>query len=323
MLRDDLSTDWESTHPKHQLDQGDLDSLSPLSDLPHPIIQKASECFGDNASDDNYVGLIASATSIRLHEIKTGQWRGGVWIDPDTDNCWLVVAGLAKGNHKDHDDFYKRVERADASNELVRRLPTDEDRQVLKRERASVILADWELDIQQQVLQGLEQIMNSGSVSLDVTVPGNASGDLARFSLTMAHIQEPDYDREEFVLEADIFDGFVGSHLAWQATLRVLITVCPPEGEWDRFGDTYSTISEPGFLRARISELENLSARGELAESIPNDKSHFTHVKSLADSMVEGRGVRSLCGIYFVPMRDHESLPRCATCADRYEALPK
>lgn len=323
VLRVDLSRGWESTHPKRQLDRGDLDSLSPLSELPHPLIRKASESFGDIPSQDNFVGRIASSPNIPLYEVKIGQWRGGIWIDPNTDNCWLVVAGLAKGNHKDRDDFYKQVERAETNNELVGWLPTDEDRHVLKRERASVTLADWELDIQRSVLLGLEQITSGGSTNLGVHVPGVNSQDLAQFTLTVAHVHEPDYGAEEFVLEVVVSDGFVGSHLAWQATLRILITVCPPENGWDRYGDSYSTISEIGFLRKRIEELQALTARGELAESIPNDKSHFAHVKSLADSMIEGLGVRSLCGIYFVPTQDHESLPKCTTCAERYQALQK
>ncbi|MBX3311061.1 MAG: DUF3039 domain-containing protein [Cryobacterium sp.] len=46
-------------------------------------------------------------------------------------------------------------------------------------------------------------------------------------------------------------------------------------------------------------------------------------MKSLADRMIEGLGVRSLRGIYFVPTQDHASLPKCATCAERSQALPK
>jgi hypothetical protein len=65
------------------LADGRYDALHPLSELPHPIITKATQSFGANA-DDNFVGPITSSTNLPLMEIKTGQWRGGVWEDPTT-----------------------------------------------------------------------------------------------------------------------------------------------------------------------------------------------------------------------------------------------
>lgn len=97
VLREDLNADWESPRPRRVLAEGTLDQLHPLSELPHPIIIKAAESFGHNAAADNYVDSITSSTRIPLMEIKSGQWRGGVWRDKETGVHWLVVAGLAKG----------------------------------------------------------------------------------------------------------------------------------------------------------------------------------------------------------------------------------
>ena len=55
---------------------------------------------------DTFVGPVVSAQSLEPLEIKIGQWRGGVWLDPG-GACWLLIAGLAKGDHEDWDDFYK------------------------------------------------------------------------------------------------------------------------------------------------------------------------------------------------------------------------
>ncbi|WP_404826337.1 DUF3039 domain-containing protein [Corynebacterium casei] len=38
---------------------------------------------------------------------------------------------------------------------------------------------------------------------------------------------------------------------------------------------------------------------------------------------VEGSGVRSMCGVYFVPSQDHGALPSCSTCEEMYSLLPK
>ncbi len=83
LLTEDLGTGWQSPTPRRLLADGRYDALHPLSELPHPIITKATQSFGANA-DDNFVGPITSSTNLPLMEIKTGQWRGGVWEDPTT-----------------------------------------------------------------------------------------------------------------------------------------------------------------------------------------------------------------------------------------------
>ena len=155
LLAQDLTADWASPHPRRLLDEGRLDELHPLSELPHPIIAKATESFSHDATTDNYVGLIASSTSLRLMEIKAGQWRGGVWLDEQTGVHWLVVAGLAKGDHEDHDDFYRRIQREIRHGELSGWLPGEDDTRLLKRETAARVLTVWELGVQKRLLDVL------------------------------------------------------------------------------------------------------------------------------------------------------------------------
>jgi hypothetical protein len=90
VLIEDLVDGWSSPYPRRKLDEGDYYALHPLSELPHPIIAKATETFGMVAAEDNPVGPIASSTQLRLMEIKVGQWRGGVWSDPQTGVHWLA-----------------------------------------------------------------------------------------------------------------------------------------------------------------------------------------------------------------------------------------
>ena len=137
VLKEDLTSDWDSPYPQRWLAAGDYRELHPVSELPHPVIRKATESFGTDAADDNFVGPIASATEVRLLEIKQSQWRGGVWQDHTTGVCWLVVAGLAKGNHQDRDDFYKRVERANDAGGIREWLPTEDDSRLMRQETAA------------------------------------------------------------------------------------------------------------------------------------------------------------------------------------------
>ena len=64
--------------------------------------------FGEDPSQDSPQGIIECTQPSTFYEIRMSQWRGAVWRDPSTGVHWLCAAGLAKGNHKDSDDFYKR-----------------------------------------------------------------------------------------------------------------------------------------------------------------------------------------------------------------------
>jgi hypothetical protein len=322
-LQDDLQDGWESPHAKPRDGVGGLDPLSPLSELHHPIIRKAAASFTDDPTHDKYVGRIRSCTRFVMLEIRAGQWRGGVWVDPDTGVCWLVAAGLAKGGHADHDDFYERVRRADESGDIDKWLPTHDDRRQLRRETAATLMIDWELDIQRRVLEALRAITGGGTATVVLPHPTNLERPFGVCTVTMVQADEPGFRREEVVVEIDLANEYRAANLGWQATMRVLISISPPETGWDRVGDTYSTINEIGSLVLRVDELRTVTDRGELAQSRPNDRAHYAHRQNLALSSIAGLGIRSLCGVYFVPYQDHEALPRCTTCEERYQALPE
>ncbi|GMA18682.1 hypothetical protein [Arsenicicoccus piscis] len=131
VLREDLGSGWTDPFPQRLLSSGgDLQNLMPLSALPHPLVRKAAECFADGGGLDTSEGPIRSApAAFPLSEIKVNQWRGGVWRDAQGTH-WLVVAGLAKCDHKDADDFYQRVGLIDADR-IDQLRPTEEDREVL------------------------------------------------------------------------------------------------------------------------------------------------------------------------------------------------
>lgn len=96
----------------------------------------------------------------------------------------------------------------------------------------------------------------------------------------------------------------------------------PTRAGWDRYKDSYTNIAEPGAWTTRVAELETLAADRELGESEPGQYSHYTHRQHLAGRTIEGRAVRALCGAFFVPTQDHESLPCCPTCEKQFDELP-
>ncbi len=323
VLAEDLTAGWGSPDSLRHIAEGEYDSLHPLSELPHPLIAKAAASFGLDATQDNYVGPIASSTTLRLLEIKLAQWRGGVWQDPKTGVCWLLVAGLAKGDHRDHDDFYLRVQRENDDGDPKRWLPTPDDERLLRRETAARLLTRWELKVQADVLAMLGEVQTGGSVRALVQHPSPGKGELAQLILTVTPVREADYRADEIELEVLPLPAHAGSDLAWQLTVRALISLSPPEQGWDRYKDSYTNIAEPDAWTARVAQLEALAAAGELAESEPGTYSHYAHREHLAGRTIAGRGVRALCGCFFVPTQDHEKLPTCPACQERFAALPR
>lgn len=322
MLREDLSADWDSPYPQRSLAQGRINELHPLSELGHPIIAKARESFGTDPASDNFVGPIASSTEMRLLEIKASQWRGGIWVDDETGVCWLVVAGLAKGGHQDRDDFYQRVARRNQDGSSPEWLPTKEDIRLLNQETAARLLTEWELEVQRSVFEALRSVGNGGEAKFRVRHPVTARGDLADVCVEVSSERDAEIPVDTILVEVDPAQKDAERNLLWQLTSRVLISLDPPEQGWDAFGMTYSNIGEPSRWSERARELEALVTDGTLAESKPGESSHYAHQEHLAGSTIEGRAVRALCGVFFVPIQDHKSRPCCPECQTRYDELP-
>lgn len=314
VINEDLGAGWASPEARRAAAAGREIDLHPLSELDHPIVAKAVECFGEDPSQDNPVGPIRASTAYPLYEIKVSQWRGGVWIDPDTAVCWLVVAGLAKGNHEDRDDFYQRVQRQHQGEQAASWLPTAEDRRLLKREMAARLLLEWELHVQSQVLSALQQVATGGTVVIDIAHPSPQQGRLATVELEVCSIMDGTPVDEVLIEILPSQSKYRGYDLWRKLVLRVLCSVHPPEQDWDTARDIYTNIGEPGAWTVRCGELSALVQRRELALTVSGQVSHYTHRKNLTESTVGGRAVRAVCGVFFVPTQDHEKLEVCTTC---------
>lgn len=327
LLREDLIQLWGTPYQRRRLDEGAVDELGPLPELHHAIIAKAVECFGTRAADDHCEGPIRDVTSLELWEIKVQQWRGGVWCDSETGVHWLVAAGLAKGEHRDHDDFYVRLGRMDGTGQLERLLPTAEDTRLLKRETAARIITEWELEIQRWTHTALESTHGGGVCVVRVPHPSRRDSQgqrchLAELEVEVVQVRDEDYQADEISVRVNLASKRDNPNLWWQAAIRILISILPPEQDWDTDGGSFTTICEPGNLTDRVEELGLLVEQGILGESKPGEHAHFAHREHLAGRTIEGRAVRAMCGTVFVPRQDHEELPTCPRCTEEYAKLP-
>lgn len=234
-----------------------------------PFVRKAAESFRENPENDNYVQPVSSSTRLRLLEIKQSQWRGGVWQDPETGVCWLVVAGLAKGGHQDSEDFYRRIQRENQLGYPHRWLPTEEDVRLLKLETAAYLRTKWELDVQSRVLDALKEVHNGGITRFNVGHVLPEIGKMAAIEITVAcerTSSEPAQagtavETDEVVVEVFPEKQFIGTSLLWKLILRVLTAISPPHQDWDSSGFTFSNMAEPGTWTCRVTELKKLCKR--------------------------------------------------------------
>lgn len=322
-MREDLTSGWHDPSIQRILEGGGKRDLPPLNTLPHPILEKAASSFGENPDEDNYVGKIASSKRIRLLEIKSSQWRGGVWIDED-NICWLVIAGLAKGDHEDWDDFYKKVERADQNARAL--LPTKEDEGVLKEEAATQRIASWNLEVQGQVREVVEEIATGGTSSFKVDHPlaptlRETDRHIGEVRFEIAPVRESDFRYDEVLVEFDTRSRWKGSDLEWDLIVRVLTSLYPPQQGWDRTGDLFSNMAEPGTFTVRRNRLRVLCAKKLLEESTPGTHAHRVRTQGLVENMVNGAAMEAVCGVVFVQTQDHEGLPECEKCKERVVTL--
>lgn len=322
LLKTDLHSGWSSPRPQRMLGEDRLEELHPLSELPHPIVAKAAESFGGEVETDSSQGLIKASDKVPLFEIKIQQWRGAVWVDPSSDVHWLIKAGLAKGDHKDSDDFYQQIERAAAADGISNWFPTDVDFRLLRQETAARILTDWELGIQRDIQVGFESVERGESTAIQVGHPVKHAVQLTRLTIEMTEVREDGYEADEILVEFTTDSRYKSSDLEWQAIIRALISLHPPSQTWDRYRDQFSTIALPGAWGERVAILAALNERGELAESEPGMHRHYSHRNHLAGSTVNGTGVRALCGVFLVSYQDHVPLPLCPECERRWSQLP-
>ena len=244
-----------------------------------------------------------------------------MWTDHESGVRWVVTAGLAKGGHKDHDDFYEQLELLVGLGKANSLLPSEKDRLLLKRETMARELTRWEMEIQESITLALEAVLSLGIHRIDIRHPLRPEK-FAAIELAYASVADLSDGCEELVVEFIFENKFVGSELGWEARTRVLNTLCPPVQKWDRTKDIYSIVMEPGFCARQVELLRTANSDGQLMQAELGNASHYAHQRHIADSSVFGKSIRALCGVYFVPSQDHKEMPVCPNCTGVHQRLP-
>ncbi len=323
-LLHELNDGWSNSFQLRAISDERWEDIQPLSHLDHPILTKCRTALGENGVPNR---TISCSQDLRLIEIRSSQWRAGVWT-ADDGTQWTLAAGLAKGGHEDREDFYETLKRQCSTPEGRQALlPTELDWDLLKRETAARLLSEWELSVQDEVCQLLQEASHGNTARATIPHPLPPSKrdqqSTRREPLATVELSITTEDGIEDICLSFIEQSKPNSRLAHRLEYRLLTCIAPPEQDWDKSFGIYSAMEAEGHCSHQISILEKAKSQGRLVNSVPGCVAHVTHRRHIADASVEGKAVRALCDTFFVPRTDPAPLPRCPECERRYRELPQ
>lgn len=311
-LRDDLTEDWQDARQRGALHDDPM-VLPPFDSLDHPVVRHAASVFNGKADTDAQREGITGLNDPMWLKLKTARWRGAIWEDDD-GQAWLCAAGLRR--ESEASDFYAAFMSDVIGGGPEQFLPTDEDRRRLRIERAEQAVADWERNVHTAACEAVLAAAERGSHTF--TIPGVGVGrpDLSSVLVEVNAYEDDDEDGgvAEVVLTCTRTD-WSRADLAEHADLIALAAVEPDEQSWDTSslgaGPIYSLTMSPAELTALVAAVDPAATPGA---STPGATAHFAHRGQLTQSAVEGNSVRGLCGKWFVPRQDHNSMQTCERC---------
>lgn len=320
-MQDDLHTDWDEAADRVAAAAG-ADGAVPLPDLKHPIIRKSAEDFPAEPADADIARESISGLSNPVWwKVKIGaRWRGAVWEDPETGQAWLCAAGYRR--EREATDFYKQFMAAVGAKGPEHFLPTRADRDRLARETRATRFDAWSDDIQQEVKARTAGIWDGGVEGWTVPHPSDEGRPIANVAVEIS--REPIDDEEWFdiVVSVECVDYAMYPLVQW-VEMIILTAIDPREQQWSTLNVDGRPTHSQMIQGADIATLRDMLDATRVPATVePGTVAHYSHKARLAESIVEGEGVKSLCGAWFVPRQDHERLDKCPTCTQIYQALP-
>lgn len=341
-LREDLADGWRDVADR-RLAQGSAESLTKLvHELDHPVIRKAVGDYPLGQEGRVERESISGLADPPFWKLKTDRWRGAIYVDPETNQPWLVAAGLRRGGEATdfYANFLTQVGRLGAGHFL----PTEEDGELLRREvedRTSASDRDERMErlkrlegaasvaFLQAVAEGLQQL--GEPVSFDLMLdqaPGETSSQRFGFVEVLVVLDDDASPDGVVSVMADVTltDWERVKLIEWMVSVMAA-ALERNEGKWGLTttspgGGLVQTLSVDFATRADLvaacTQYGHVTQPGEF---LPGGHVHTVPKSPLVDSMVEGHAIQGVCGRWFVPRQDHHHLPRCPECAGIQDVL--
>ncbi len=325
---------WNSIEQFRAIQKRDFPAAGPLSELEHPII-KAGRLLTPDPS---------TALGFQIHtlthgnnfpslwrELKAGQWRGLITQQDGAGQWWIVLAGLEREN--DDNDIYNQIRQLD-KNDIKALYPNEDDQDLLSLESASITQEEWEnscIKVFLDIISQAARESNQGRGNLPQH-PSHVGAHLDIFVEIdrISEFDEPSSTPAEIMLGIEL--GNWSDTVLERALIPKLLQAIDPALEhWDVVHDNgirllYSLLTTEAQLQGLIADPPT-DARAspvtvENSTCLSVAFAHYTQKRDTADAHVFGKPLKAICGQWFVPTRNPDSLTICPKCDDMINRLP-
>lgn len=306
-----------------------LTRMPALARLGHPLIHAFDDQFSGHDDSDHLRQTISSVKDHTWYkQTYSSRWRGAAVIISDergTETAWLGAAGYHRAGSPE--DFYAKFASncAAGSHQF---LPQEEDRVLRMIEDKISRMGAWKLQLHLTALALLHTALQNEETPYAIEILGPDKAALLRLEMTVVTSDLQDSNVRELIVEIHP-EGWDRINLRDSATRVVCSAIEPQLEAWTDAPLEGPATSHWTVLTERaISQASAAAESGELhADVRPGDVrlgtiAHYAPRDNLTRSTVDGEAVRAMCGYWFVPAADHEHLPQCSICHERYEKLP-
>ena len=306
-----LGADWTDPADRSAV-MGGQKIPGPLHELGHPIVSHTAATFITGEDQDVKRESISGLTNPVWWKVKTNRWRGAVYQDPN-GIFWLCAADLRREGERT--DFYKQfmaeVERSGPAGFL----PTEDDQARLRLELAEARLDEWERRIHCDAGEALVAAMDTKSADFTIaSLTGDQPLCAVKVEVDLVNDDDPAQSVAEVLITIERLD-WGQADLAEESDIIVLAAIQPDEQAWDVINlgghPLYTLTMGAAELESLVGSHEPTATPGR---TCAGTISHYAHKSRITEGAILGKGVRSLCGTWFVPRQDAELLPTCPSC---------
>lgn len=307
-----------------------LDEVPTTALAAHPLVESFYAAF-ESSDSSLHRESISGLTNPHWWKQKTSRWRGAATDAAalGDEEAWLCAGGLRAG--KEARDFYVSFTSAVNHHGAGPYLPAQEDRRVQAVEAKRARLEAWAAQLRLAALVCLAEADTSGERRmLHIPQPGPASPDapLAHVTFELERISDEAGEELTEVFIAVVVEDHAATNLMLTAMEAIRSVIESVADAWRVLpgagtSEIWSAIVEPEALVAAHNAVEFGEVPEERAASVLalGVVAHYAPKGHIVDATISGDPVRGLCGQWFVPTANPDSLPICPTCKHKHAAL--
>lgn len=302
-----------------------------LNSLSHPLLRHFTSYFTSDY-DASKLESISGLSSPHWWKQKTQQWRGAATdhSSVSSDSVWLCSAGIRRDG--DRSDFYRSFTKQVKKTGTSSFLPAKTDMLLLEIDERVTAKDAWILQIHCSTLALLAEARRhvGTTVTMEFSKPSRFSENepIGKISVSIEErLKEDDAELDEVFLVATILNEaeldsvkLAGQYAraAIEDNAHLWVSSVYVENSF-----AFSAVVPPHA----IEQAKLLEDNHELPIDFQPQglriglQSHYTHKGGIVNAQVEGSAIKSLCGYWFVPIRDDENLEKCPKCVERHQQL--